>query len=232
MVVGQWFRAQSALAMAVVLATPLQSQAWAEPWPVIAADSVAWTMLTDVRSLDSTIQVEARYGTPQNFTGAPLAGYEANRVYLRREPAEALARVQKRLMSGGMGLKVFDGYRPVRATLGMVEWAKRTDNTALLTGGFVSSKSRHNLGLAVDLTLVDWSVGGREVDMGTPWDSFTEQAHWANATGRTKKYRELLRRVMEAEGFKQYEQEWWHYSYDVDGETPAFDVVVAQQDGR
>jgi D-alanyl-D-alanine dipeptidase len=125
-----------------------------------------------------------------------------------------------------MGLKVYDGYRPVRATLAMVEWAKRTDNTSLLTGGFVSSKSRHNLGLAVDLTLLDWSVGGREVDMGTAWDSFTDQAHWANATGRTMKYRELLRKVMEEEGFKQYEQEWWHYSYDVAGDTPAFDMVV------
>ena len=75
-------------------------------------------------------QVEARYGTPRNFTGEPLPGYEANRIYLRREAAEALARVQKRLMSGGMGLKVFDGYRPVRATLSMVDWAKRTDNTS------------------------------------------------------------------------------------------------------
>ena len=229
MIVGQWFRVRLAMALAVGMAAPLQSQAWAEPWPVIASDSVAWTLLADVRALDSTIQVEARYGTPENFTSAPLPGYEANRIYLRREVAEALARVQKRLMSGGMGLKVFDGYRPVRATLAMVEWAKRTDNTALLTGGFVSSKSRHNLGLAVDLTLVDWSVGGREVDMGTPWDSFTDQAHWASATGRTKKYRELLRRVMEEEGFKQYEQEWWHYSYDVVGETPAFDVVVGEE---
>ena len=228
MVTGQWLRFRLTFALAVGVAAPLESQAWAEPWPVIAPDSVALTLLADVRALDSTIQVEARYGTPQNFTGAPLPGYEANRIYLRREPAEALARVQKRLMSGGMGLKVFDGYRPVRATLAMVEWARRTDNTALLTGGFVSSKSRHNLGLAIDLTLVDWSVGGREVDMGTPWDSFTDQAHWANATGRTKKYRELLRRVMEEEGFKQYEQEWWHYSFDVQGETPAFDMVVGR----
>jgi D-alanyl-D-alanine dipeptidase len=228
MIGAQQVRRLLGLAVLLTLPAPTAAQSWAEPWPVIAPDSVARAMLADVRSLDTTIQVEARYGTPQNFTGAPLPGYEANRIYLRREAAEALARVQRRLMSGGMGLKVYDGYRPVRATLAMVEWAKRTDNTALLTGGFVSSKSRHNLGLAVDLTLLDWSVGGREVDMGTPWDSFTDQAHWANATGRTMKYRELLRKVMEAEGFKQYEQEWWHYSYDVEGETPAFDMVVVR----
>ena len=226
MTVGQRVGSLLGLALLVVMPAAAAAQSWAEPWPVIASDSVARGMLVDVRAVDSTIEVEARYGTPLNFTGAPLPGYEANRIYLRREAAEALARVQRRLMTGGMGLKVYDGYRPVRATLGMVEWARRTDNTALLTGGFVSSKSRHNLGLAVDLTLLDWSVGGREVDMGTPWDSFTDQAHWANATGRTMKYRELLRKVMEGEGFKQYDQEWWHYSYDVEGATPAFDMVV------
>jgi D-alanyl-D-alanine dipeptidase len=223
-------RVRLLVGMVLWLAVPVAAaaQSWAEPWPVIAPDSVARAMLVDVRAVDTTIQVAARYGTPQNFTGASLPGYEANQIYLRREAAEALARVQRRLMTGGMGLKVYDGYRPVRATLAMVEWAKRTDNTSLLTGGFVSSKSRHNLGLAVDLTLLDWSVGGREVDMGTPWDSFTDQAHWANATGRTMKYRELLRKVMESEGFKQYDQEWWHYSYDVEGETPAFDMVVGR----
>jgi D-alanyl-D-alanine dipeptidase len=183
-------------------------------------------MLMDLRSLDSSIVFEIRYATTRNFTGSVLPGYEANRAYLRREAAEALARVQRRLRSGGMGLKVFDGYRPVRATLGMVEWARRTDQMHLIEDGYIASHSRHNLGLAVDLTLVDFSVGGREVDMGTPYDTFSEQAHYANATGRTLRYRQLLRRVMESEGFRQYEQEWWHYSFEVPGATPAFDMVV------
>src|SRR5215470_8175935 len=75
--------------------------------PPVAPDSVARTLLADVRGLDSTIQVETRYATSNNFTGAPLPGYEGNRAYLRKEAAAALARVQKRLKSGGMGLKVF-----------------------------------------------------------------------------------------------------------------------------
>ena len=83
-----------------------------------------------------------------------------------------------------------------------------------------------NLGLAIDLTLVDLSMGGREVDMGTAYDTLNETAHWANATGRVLRYRQLLRRVMEAEGFAQYENEWWHYSFAVAGETPAFDLEV------
>lgn len=193
--------------------------------PPVAPDSVARQLLADVRSLDSTIKVETRYATSNNFTGAPLPGYDGNRAYLRKEAAAALARVQHRLQSGGMGLKVFDGYRPVRATLGMVEWARRTDQMHFIQDGYIASHSRHNLGLAVDLTLVDFSVGGREVDMGTPYDTFSEKAHWANATGRTMRYRQLLRTMMESEGFKQYDQEWWHYSFEVPGPPVAFDMV-------
>jgi D-alanyl-D-alanine dipeptidase len=212
--------------MALLLPIPAAAQAAADAAPPVASDSVARKLLTDVRALDSTIVVETRYATTRNFTGAPLPGYEANRVLLRTEAATALARVQHRLMTGGMGLKVFDGYRPVRATLAMVEWARRTGQMHLIQDGYIASRSRHNLGLAVDLTLVDMSVGGREVDMGTPYDTFSDSAHYANATGRTLRYRQLLRRVMESEGFQQYEQEWWHYSYEVPGAAVAFDMVV------
>lgn len=205
---------------------PVLAQEAADSGPGVASDSTALALLADIRSLDSSIVVEVRYATGRNFTGAVLPGYQANRVYLRREAAEALTRVQRRLRSGGMGLKVFDGYRPVRATLGMVEWARRAGQMHLIEGGYISSRSRHNLGLAVDLTLVDFSVGGREVDMGTPYDTFSEQAHYANATGRTMRYRQLLRQMMESEGFRQYELEWWHYSFEVPGAAPAFDMVV------
>lgn len=194
--------------------------------PAIAPDSVARSMLVDVRSLDTTIVIEARYATLNNFTNAVLPGYHANRVYLRREAAVALARVQRRLLSGGMGLKVFDGYRPVRATRAMVAWAGASGQQHLVTDGYIASHSRHNLGLAVDLTLVDWSMNGREVDMGTPYDSFSAAAHYGSATGRTLRYRQLLRKMMEEEGFRQYEQEWWHYSFSVPGEPVAFDLEV------
>lgn len=211
------------LSALVLSTTPLLAQ---DDGPPVAPDSVAQRLLADVRSGDSTILVEVRYATANNFTGAPLPGYLANRAFLRKEAVAALARVQARLRSGGMGLKVFDGYRPVRATLGMVDWARRTDQMHFIQDGYIASHSRHNLGLAVDLTLVDWSMGGREVDMGSPYDTFSASAHWANATGRTMRYRQLLRTVMEKEGFKQYDMEWWHYSYEVPGEAVAFDMVV------
>ena len=190
----------------------------APPLP-IAPDELADSVLVDVRSVDSTIQVDARYATANNFTAAPLPGDDAPRALLRREAAAALGRVQRRLRTGDLGLRVFDGYRPVRATLAMVDWAERTGRRALVDSGYIARRSRHNMGVAVDLTLVDL-VTGTEVPMGTPFDAFTEAAHTANATGRAQRYRQILVRVMAEEGFANYAKEWWHFSYPVDGAVP------------
>jgi len=73
--------------------------------------------------------------------------------------------------------------------------------------------------VAVDLTLVDL-VTGTEVPMGTAFDNFTAAAHTANATGRVRRYRQILVRTMEEEGFTNYDQEWWHFSYPLDGAVP------------
>lgn len=189
----------------------------------VASDSVARTHLIDIRLVEPTFMVDARYATANNFTGAPLPGYESHRALLRREAAAALARVQRRARNEGMALKVFDGYRPVRATLAMVEWAERTGQQALLRDGYIASRSRHNLGLAVDLTLIGGD--GRELDMGTPFDTFSSAAHTANATGEVASNRRLLMLLMQAEGFTNYEKEWWHFTYDVPNPL-RFDLVI------
>jgi D-alanyl-D-alanine dipeptidase len=180
----------------------------------IAPDAVADTLLTDVRTLDSSIVVEMRYATPNNFTGAPLPGYLANRAFLRREAAAALARVERDLSAEGLKLKVFDAYRPVRATLAMVDWTSSVARPDLLRDGYIASRSRHNLGLAIDLTLVD-AATGRELEMGTPFDTFSPAAHTANASGEAARNRARLKAAMEREGFLNYDQEWWHFSYEV-----------------
>jgi D-alanyl-D-alanine dipeptidase len=190
----------------------------------IAPDAVAESVLVDVRSIDPSILVDLRYATPRNFTGAVLPGYEADRALLRREVAEALARVQRRLKTGDIGLRIWDAYRPVRATRAMVDWAGRSGRSDLLDQGYIARHSRHNLGVAVDLTLVDL-LSGTELDLGTPFDTFSEAAHTANAQGRVRRYRELLVRAMAAEGFENLPQEWWHFSYPVPG-APAFDLVI------
>jgi D-alanyl-D-alanine dipeptidase len=180
----------------------------------IAPDALADTLLTDVRTLDTTIVVDLRYATTNNFTGAPLPGYLANRAFLRREAAGALARVQRDLRLQGLGVKVFDGYRPVRATLAMVDWTQRVKRPDLLADGYIASRSRHNLGLAIDLTLIDLATG-RELEMGTPFDTFSAAAHTANASGVAAENRQRLKSAMEREGFVNYDQEWWHFSFAV-----------------
>jgi D-alanyl-D-alanine dipeptidase len=190
----------------------------------IAPDRVADSLLTDVRSLDTSIVVEMRYATSNNFTGAPLPGYLANRAFLRREAAAALARVERDLRDQGLGLKVFDAYRPVRATLAMVDWTGRVHRPDLLKDGYIASRSRHNLGLAIDLTLIDLATGA-ELEMGTPFDTFSATAHTANARGQAAANRQRLKAAMEKEGFTNYDQEWWHYTYDVPNPL-RFDRVV------
>jgi D-alanyl-D-alanine dipeptidase len=180
----------------------------------VAPDAVADTLLAEVSRIDSSIVVDLRYASSNNFTGAPLPGYLANRAYLRREAAVALSRVQRDLRPRGLGIKIFDAYRPVRATLAMVDWTQRVNRPDLLTDGYIASRSRHNLGLAIDLTLIDLATG-RELEMGTAFDTFSAAAHTANASGEAAANRQKLKSAMEREGFVNYDQEWWHFSFAV-----------------
>jgi zinc D-Ala-D-Ala dipeptidase len=194
-----------------------------EELPTVS-NAVAESLLVDVRSLEPSIQVEMRYATTNNFTGAVIPGYEGNRAFLRREAAQALARAQRHALAEGYSLRVYDAYRPVRATLAMVDWTQRVRREDLLRDGYIASRSRHNLGGAIDLTLIERSTG-RELAMGTPYDTFSADAHTANATGEAARNRALLKRFMEGEGFINYDKEWWHFSYDVPNPV-RFDMIV------
>ena len=120
-----------------------------------------------LRDIDSSILQDIRYATPDNFTGHPLPGYGAPECVLRRETADALRRVQAELVRQSLSLKVYDCYRPIRATRAMMAWANDgTDDGAtrrfypalnkrnLFRLGFIAMQSRHSTGTAVDLTLV------------------------------------------------------------------------------
>ena len=219
-----------ALALLVALAcAPAPRTARQSPPPntadlPVASNATAETLLVDVRSLDQAIGVDMRYATANNFTGAVLPGYEGNRAFLRREAARALARVQQHAAKEGYNLQVYDAYRPVRATVAMVDWTRRVGREDLLRDGYIASRSRHNLGLAIDLTLIERS-SNRELAMGTPFDTFSAAAHTANASGDIARNRGLLKRLMEAEGFVNYEKEWWHFSFDV-ANPVRFDMIV------
>lgn len=184
----------------------------------------AASLLVDVQSLDRTIEVDMRYRNASNFTGAPLPGYQGNHALMRREAAQALARVQASLKSQGLGLKVWDAYRPVRATLAMVAWTVRVHRENLVTDGYIADRSKHNLGVAIDLTLVHLNTR-EELPMGTPHDEFSSAAHTANATGAVAANRAILVQAMAAQKFANYDQEWWHFSFDV-ANPLRFDTIV------
>lgn len=175
-----------------------------------------------LRDVVPGIRLDIRYHGKDNFTGEPLPGYAKPDAWMLAEPAQALRRVQDKLNKEGLGLYVYDAYRPLRATLAMVKWAERTGNVALLDGGYVARRSGHNHGHTIDLTLCDANTG-KPLDMGTPWDTLTTDSHTKNAKGQALKNRLKLKEAMEAEGFKAYFREWWHFGYSVPG-SKAFDV--------
>lgn len=187
------------------------------------ARSGAPTGMVDVTELEPSIVVSIGKVTSDNVTGQPVAGYEANRAYLLPEGAQALARVQRSLSSRNLGLKVWDAFRPVRATQALVAWTRSIGRDDLI-GPYIASVSYHNSGQAVDLTLVDRTTG-RELDMGTAYDAFTPRANTANASGAVAANRAILVEAMEAAGFENYEGEWWHFNFFVPG-APNLDEPV------
>jgi D-alanyl-D-alanine dipeptidase len=191
-----------------------------------APDSLARAKLADLTTAVPGARFALRYATANNFIGAVLPGYGSPKPLLRREAAAALAGVERELERKGLGLKVWDGYRPVRGTLAMVAWCEKNHRTELLDQGYVARRSRHNQGVAIDLTVVDLRTGA-ELDMGTPFDEFSERAHTASAVGLQATNRAILGDAMRRAGFVNYVDEWWHFSFKVSDPMP-FDLPLEQ----
>ena len=172
------------------------------------------------------LETDMRYAGSHNFTGAPVAGYDAPRCWLTREAAAALARVQGDLSARGLGLRVFDCYRPVRAVQRFVAWAKAPGElngkaeffpdvakSDLFKLGYIAARSSHSRGSTMDLTLVD-NATGAALDMGTPFDLFSPKSHpdYPSLPAEILKHRALLHDAMAARGFVGLETEWWHFT--------------------
>lgn len=179
------------------------------------------------------VEQDIRYATRRNFTGRVLPGYCEPKGLLLRPAARRLLEVHAELGRGlGLGLKVYDAYRPLRATRAMVRWAERTGNRALLDGGYIARRSNHNLATTVDLTLVDVSRRDHpELDMGTAYDAFSPRSATLNARGEALRNRLILKRAMEAHGFRNYPREWWHYDSRRPGPR-ALDVPIGTSSTR
>ncbi|MCY1060341.1 M15 family metallopeptidase [Nannocystis sp. SCPEA4] len=168
-----------------------------------------------------------RYATADNFTGAPLPGYDLPGAWLRERPAAALARAQATLAPEGLTFLVYDAYRPARASLAMVEWAGRSGRRRLVDDGYIARRSGHNRGDTVDLTLAR-SGSCEPLDMGSPWDHFGPESHFSHqhASGAAMTHRRRLRRALQSAGFTPYDKEWWHFTFHDEGAVP-LDVPYA-----
>jgi D-alanyl-D-alanine dipeptidase len=182
-----------------------------------------FSYLSDV---DSTIQKELRYITSNNFIGKPIDGYQKDTLIISTEAAQALKKVQAKLKEFGLGLKVYDAYRPQRAVDHFVRWANVLNDTLmkrqyypevakkdLFKLDYIASRSGHTRGSTVDLTLVDMKTG-TELDMGSAFDFFGIPSHpfHPNLTPKQRANRMLLRNLMLEAGFKPYSKEWWHFT--------------------
>ncbi len=215
----------------------------AEPVRTSPATTAAQADLVDVTTLAPDVQRDIRYAGAHNFTGKPVDGYEAPKCLLLAPVAQALAQVQADLRAQGLGLKLFDCYRPVRAVQAFMRWAAdlpdqtmkaefypALDKTRIIPDGYVAEVSGHSRGATVDLTLVRCQAGAcTELDMGTPFDFFDPRAH-TDAPGLSEAQRANRRRLVEAmarRGFANYPGEWWHYTFKPEPSPDVqFDVPV------
>ncbi len=172
--------------------------------------------LVDVHSLDSTIVVDLKYATTDNFVGENMYG-NLRRAYLNKATAKSLVAAQKALrkINPGYSIVIYDAGRPISVQRKMWKLVEGTPNSP-----YVARADRggpHNYGVAVDVSLL---LNGKPVDMGTPFDTFNFTAHITDEaalvkagkiTPQAKKNREILRQAMTQAGFKTYRREWWHF---------------------
>mgnify|MGYP001198257860 CR=1 FL=1 len=183
----------------------------------------------DVQSVIPDLRLELRYLTTNNFIGRPVDGYLAGRCIMTRRAAAALKEVQDELRPFGLGLKVFDAYRPRRAVDHFVRWARDLADTRMKASyypdvakkdlfrlGYIADRSSHSRGSTIDLTIVAMEKSGacRDLDMGTGFDLFDPASHPVSTavTAEQRALRLLLRSLMLRHGFVPYEQEWWHFT--------------------
>jgi D-alanyl-D-alanine dipeptidase len=176
--------------------------------------------LVPVEDIQPPVLPEVRYATRHNFTGEVL--YPSPRIFLHRDAARALTRVQRDLQKRGLGLKIWDAYRPLSVQRKM--WDLIRDERYVSDPS--KNQGRHTRGTAVDVTLVDRL--GRELPMPSDFDDFSERAHrdYRGGTLEQRQHRQLLETVMQRHGFIGFPTEWWHFDLRNWEKYPPLDIPV------
>ncbi|MGB3799326.1 MAG: M15 family metallopeptidase [Lewinella sp.] len=174
------------------------------PPPPLDYDSTAWV---ELQRRDSTILLDIRYATEHNFMEQKI--YDCGRCFYRPEVADALLAAQRDLASRGLGLKMYDCYRPGPYQQRLWDVLPDARYVAPPTRG-----SAHSRGAATDLTMVELATG-EELDMGTPYDYFGVEAYTTTTDlpDTILANRQLLQETLLAHGFSTIRTEWWHFNF-------------------
>ena len=203
----------------------LRAVAYAAEMPVQEGDYLE-SDLVDVTSIDSTIMLDIRYATDNNFMASTF--YRSARAFLQRPAALALHQASLTLAEHGYGIIVYDGYRPWHVT--KMFWDATPESQRLFVAN-PANGSRHNRGCAVDIGLYDLATG-EIIEMPSGYDEFSSRAFadYPGGTSSSRYHRELLRDAMEEAGFTVYPAEWWHYDYKDWRRYPLGNTPIADLD--
>jgi D-alanyl-D-alanine dipeptidase len=184
--------------------------------------------LVELNTLDETIKLDIRYATENNFVGKIV--YPEARAFLQKPAAAALLRVHKKLKKRGLGLVIFDGYRPWAIT--KLFWEVTPEEKRKFVAN-PAKGSKHNRGCAVDLSIYDLKTGAL-LPMPSGFDEFSERASpdYTGGTVEERANRDLLRKLMEAEGFIVNANEWWHFDYKDWEKYAIYDISFAEASGK
>ena len=192
----------------LVLFLILSFQAFAQDGPP-KEENKREARLVELITLDPSIKLDIRYATENNFVGKKV--YPEARAFLQRPAAKALVKVHQKLKKQGLGLVIFDGYRPWSIT--KLFWEVTSEDKRKFVAN-PAKGSKHNRGCAVDLSVFDLKTG-QLIDMPSGYDEFTERASpdYAGGTEKERANRDMLRRLMEEAGFTVNPNEWWHFDF-------------------
>jgi D-alanyl-D-alanine dipeptidase len=174
--------------------------------------------LVEIKSRIPNIVLDIRYATENNFLKKVF--YKEAKAFARLPVVKALQAVQAELNTQGLGVKIYDGYRPYAIT---VQFYQSFPDSTYVASPW--SGSKHNRGCALDMTLVDLKTGN-ELAMPTPYDSAVKES-WADAPVQDSvalKNRELMKAVMAKNGFTVEPSEWWHYNFNGWRDYPLMDM--------
>ncbi len=210
------------------------------PAPAVAEAVYMPETLCYLDEVVPTVKVDLKYCGSDNFVGRPVAGYTTGkRAILRQDAAAVVKKAQEELAEKGLGILVWDAYRPHRAMEDFYAWSQTKEDSTraefypnitkqgIYENRYINRTSEHSWGVAVDITLIDLQTG-KELDMGGRHDLLDVRSAtiYKGLTREQQRNRLLLRDTMARAGMRNYRKEWWHYFLPNPGTCRRYDFPL------